>query len=318
MQVRCVSTGFALPPRIETAAELAPRIGRSAEWIVQRTGVARRRIAECPVEVLAADAARAALGDGPPPDLLINASVTPRQLLPDTSAFVLRELGFSGIPGFSVHASCLSFVVGMHNAAALIQSGAYRRILVVSAERATAGRNVDEPESAALLGDGAAAAVFEPHEGGSELEGWRMATFPAGVDFTSILGCGLYRHPNDAGTTPTDNLFHMNGLAVFKFAVRRAGVFVRRFLDDHGLTVDDIDLVVPHQASGPALEALSRFGFPADRVQNVIAETGNCVAASLPLALAMADADGRLTRGDRVLMLGTGAGLSVAGALWRW
>ena len=93
---------------------------------------------------------------------------------------------------------------------------------------------------------------------------------------------------------------------------------MKRLLSDHDLGVEDIDMVVPHQASGPALQVLQRFGFPEDRIQDIVGEYGNCVAASLPMALASADAEGRIRRGDRILLLGTGAGLSVAAAVLRW
>src|SRR5262245_8551544 len=148
LRVKVASTAFYAPPRIETAAELARRISRSEEWILTRTGVAERRIAEEPLECMAARAARAALQSGKAPDLIINASATPRQILPDNSVFIQRELGFDGIPSYSIHATCLSFLVALHNAAVLIAAGAYRRVLVVSAEAGSFARNMSHPESA--------------------------------------------------------------------------------------------------------------------------------------------------------------------------
>src|SRR5262245_28776768 len=176
LPVQVASAAFYVPPRVETAAELAPRIGKSEDWIVSRTGVRERRIAAEPVEALGVRAARAALGPGPAPDLIVNASTTPRQLIPDTSVFIQEGLGLEGIPSYSVHASCLSFLVALHNAAALVTAGAYRRVLLVSAERPTPNRNLAEPESASLVGDGAAAAVLVPTPKGetSALVGWRM------------------------------------------------------------------------------------------------------------------------------------------------
>src|SRR5207244_3120753 len=130
---------------------------RTADWIVTHTGVERRRVADAHMEVadLAADAARQALGDAGPPDLIIYASASVRQLIPDTSVFLQRALGYEGIPCYSVHATCMSFLVGLHLANALLTTRAYRRILICSAEIATRGRNYTEAESAALLGDGA-------------------------------------------------------------------------------------------------------------------------------------------------------------------
>jgi 3-oxoacyl-[acyl-carrier-protein] synthase-3 len=320
LRVKVAATGFYAPPRVETAAELAPRIGTSEEWIATRTGVRERRVSDEPIEVMAAHAAREALQAGGAPDLIVNASVSPRQLIPDTSVYVQHELGLEGIPCHSVHASCLSFVVAFHSAAALVAAGAYRRVLVVSAERASIGRNLAEPESAALLGDGAAAAVLEPTPKGeaSELVGWRMATWPRGASLTEVRGHGLRLHPNDPATRTEDNQFSMDGPGVYRMALRHVRPLVLALLKDHGLTPADVDWLVPHQASGPGLDMLPRLGFPAERTVNIVGQFGNCVAASVPMALAHLAASGRLKRGQRVLLLGTGAGFSVGAALLRW
>ena len=133
LQVEISGLGLHLPPTVETAEDLAPRIGRSAGWIRSRTGVDERRISHLDVAEMAADAGRQALGDGPPPDLLINCGLSPAQLIPDTATFVLHALGLSGIPAWSIHATCLGFLVALQNATALLQTGAYGRILVVAA-----------------------------------------------------------------------------------------------------------------------------------------------------------------------------------------
>ncbi len=319
-RVRIVSTAFYAPEQIETSEALAPRVGRSTDWIVSRTGVRARRIAQEPLEELAARAARGALSTGAPPDLILNASATTRQLIPDTSVFIQQALGFEGIPSFSVHATCLSFLVALNTAASLIATSVYRRALVVSAELGSRARNLHEPHSAALLGDGAAAAVLEPsdEDQGSELLAFRMSTWPKGADLIELAGGGTRRHPDDPLTRPEHHVAHMDGTRVFRMAFPLVKDLLRRLLDESGLGVDDIDLVVPHQASGPALDALPRLGFDAQRIVNIVADYGNCIAASLPMALAHADAAGRLRRGNHVLLLGTGAGLSVAGAVLRW
>ena len=320
LRVKIVSTGIHTPPRVETARELASRIGRTEEWIVESTGVRERRISEEPVEVMAAHAARRALESGGPPDLIVNASTSARQMIPDTSVFIEQQLGLDGIPSFSIHATCLSFLVALYNAAAIVEAGAYRRVLVVSAESGSTARNPAEPESAALLGDGAAAAVLEatPLGESSELQSFLMTTWPSGAALTELRGFGQRCHPDNPRTRPEDHMFSMDGPAVFKMARRRVIALVQALLSINGLTPADVDWVVPHQASGPGLALLPRLGFRADRVVNIISEYGNCVAASIPMALAHAAAAGKLQRGDRILMLGTGAGLSVAGALLRW
>lgn len=315
--VRIAATGLYAPPHVETAEDLAPRVGKSAEWIRLHTGVARRHIAREPLEALGAKAARAALGDSPPPDLLINASTTPRQAIPDSAVFLARELGWSGIPAFTVHATCLSFLTAADLAVQLIAAGRYRRVLVVSAEIASTSRRFEEPESASLLGDGAAAALFEPSPQGSRAA-WRsfaMATHPEGAEWAQIRGAGVNRHPLDPASTADDLRFSMNGPKLFKATARYGAPVFARALDQAGVGIDQIDLFVPHQASGPGLRVLRALGVPEDRVVSIVEEYGNCIAASIPMALATAHADGRLQRGMTVALLGTGAGLSVAAAV---
>jgi 3-oxoacyl-[acyl-carrier-protein] synthase III len=321
MRLHVAKTGFYAPPRIQTAAELGPLIGRSTEWIEKRTGVKERRISDVGMQHLAAAAARDALGDGPAPDLIINASLTPVQLIPDSSVFIQQALGTNGIPSFSIHATCMSFLVGLHTAGALLSAGAYKRILVVSAEQGSICRDMDHPESAALIGDGAGAAVLTPPPAGSQsaLLAWKMSTWPEGSDLAELRGCGTSKHPNDPETTKADNLFRMRGPRIYKMAVMKVHEMVDELLATTGMTADDIDVIVPHQASGPAMSTIPRFGgLDPDKIVNIVGEYGNCIAASLPMALATAERTGRLKRGHTVLMLGTGAGLSVAGAILRW
>ena len=320
MRVRVTSTGLYLPPKVETAEDLAPRVGRSVEWILERTGVFERRVAEEPVESMAAKAGALAIGDGPPPDLIVNASTTPRQALPDTSVFVQRELGWEGIPCHTVHATCLSFLIALHQVAALLTVGAYQRVLIVSSEIGSIGRNWDEPESAVLLGDGAAAAIVErtPDDEGSALLAYKMGCWPSGAGLTEVAGGGVLHHPNDPGTRREHNLFHMDGPGIYRMARRRVAIVLRDVLTRASWTQSDVDLVVPHQASGTAVAAVARYGFPPERIVNVVGRFGNTIGASLPMALAAANAEGRMRRGDQVLLVGTGAGLSVAAAALRW
>lgn len=307
------------PPHQETAAALSPRIGKSAEWITDRTGVAERRISEESMAVMGARVGREVL-DGVPPDLILNASLTPIQLIPDSSVFIQKELGYEGIPSFSVHATCLSFVVGLQTAGALITTGAYKRILLVSSEQGSVCRDFSEPESAALIGDGAAAVVLEPVADGGDtgLVGFAMQTWPAGSDYAELRGCGTRCHPNNPDTIPEDNLFRMRGTRVWRLALVHADEVLDAAFSQAGLRRNDVDVIIPHQASGPMLDLFPKFGFSDDKVVKLIGEYGNCIAASLPMALHQAVATGRLRRGGTALLFGTGAGLSMAAAVLRY
>jgi 3-oxoacyl-[acyl-carrier-protein] synthase III len=320
MRAKITGLGKFIPPAVESSAELAPKLGVTEDWIISRTGVINRHVHDGDMASLAARAAEEALGDGPPPDLILNASGVPHQVIPDSSTYIQDALGFAGLPSYSIHATCLSFAVALNTAASIVHSGLYKRVLVVSADMGTWGRNYDEPESACLFGDGAGAAVLEPTPEGesSEFLAWQMGTWPKGAPLTEVRGGGTGQHPNNPATTEADNLFHMDGPAVYKMARRRVAVVLKKVFVQAGLDRDQVDLVVPHQASGPAVDVLEHYGFPLEKVVSIVGETGNCVAASMPMALATAHEQGRLKRGDLLLMAGTGAGLSVAALLLRW
>jgi 3-oxoacyl-[acyl-carrier-protein] synthase-3 len=320
-KMKITSTGLYLPPKVQTSKELTTLIGRSEKWIRSRTGVEERRIAEEPMDTIAAKAAREALGDGPEPDCILNASTTPLQLIPDSSVFIQKELGMSGIPSWSIHATCLSFVVALMTAASFITSKLYKRILIVSAETGTPWRNMNQPESAALFGDGAAAVVVEPAPDGEEsgLLDWEMNTWPEGADLTEFRGCGTRHPPYSPGqSTPEDYLFSMKGPKIYRMARERIKETLAVLFERNHITAKDIDWAVPHQASGRAVEAAIEYGFDKNKVVNIISQYGNCIAASVPMALIITNKKGLIERGDLLLLGGTGAGLSVAFALLRW
>jgi 3-oxoacyl-[acyl-carrier-protein] synthase-3 len=162
--------------------------------------------------------------------------------------------------------------------------------------------------------------VLEPTPDGehSELLGFQMKTWPEGAPLTEVRGGGTRQHPQDPTTRPVDNLFHMNGTAIYKMALRRMPAVLKPLFAATGTRPEDVRLLVPHQASKHAVQAAVRFGFASDVVVNRIADEGNCVAAAMPMALAFACHEDRLRRGDLVLFCGTGAGLSALALLMRW
>lgn len=320
-RVKIVSTGFYLPPKIQTAAELAPLIGKSERWIITRSGVAERRIAEEPMDVMATKAAHEAIGEDAPPDCIINASTTPLQLIPDSSPFIQQTMGFEGIPSWSIHATCLSFLVALNSAAALIESKVYKRILIVSSEAGTPFRDFDDPKSAVLFGDAAAAAIIEPTPEGepSAYIDWEMNTWPDGADLTEFRGAGTRHPPNHpTKTSPKDNLFQMRGKQVYRQALLRIKQNLTDLYSRNKVTPKDFDRLILHQASGPAVQMSEAFGFPPGKTVNIISKVGNTIAASIPLVLATANKEGLLKRGDLLLVGGTGAGLSVGFSIVRW
>jgi len=249
-------------------------------------------------------------------DLIVGASTAPQQAIPCTAAFVQRELGLAEGASFcfDVNATCLSFLVALQTVSHLIAAGRCRCALIVSSEITSRSLNPAEPESAGLFGDAAAAAVIVASESGeaSSIGTSLFETHSSGADLTELRGCGTRHHPNDPATDSSMNLFHMDGPAVLTAASRLFDAFLIRFLLESGRAPRDFDAVVPHQASRAALRLLStRYGFAREQVITNIEKRGNCVAASIPLALAEAVHDGRLQRGQRLLLAGTGAGLTL-------
>ncbi|MDA9656754.1 ketoacyl-ACP synthase III [Candidatus Marinimicrobia bacterium] len=321
MKVKITGTGLYLPPKVETSREISMLIGKSEEWIIRKSGVKERRVSEIDVDKMGAYAGNEALGDGPLPDLIINASGVPKQTIPDTSTFYQKEMGLKGIPSFSIHCTCLSFIAAFHTASSLIQTKAYKKILIISADRGTRGRNFNEPESASLLGDGAAAIILEPCTSldSSKLMYFKMNTWPEGAHLTEVRGGGTNKHPQDPETLISDNLFTMDGPGIYKIARKAVYKLMLNTLKSTNLTKEDIDLVIPHQASGKAVEAyIETGGFKREKVVNIVSKFGNCVAASVPMALVKSIKEKKIRRKDKILLIGTGAGLSAACALLRY
>lgn len=324
LPVRIAGLGSYLPERTVTSAELTERLGVAPGLIERATGVVERRYASGETSAgMGAAAARMALEHAglavDQLDAIIGASTAPQQVVPCTAALLQRELGAPEGRSvcFDINATCMSFMLALHTAAQFIAAGVYRRVLIVSSEIVSPSLNPNEWESAALFGDAAAAAVLTSAAPGqdSAICQARFATYSSGAELTQCVGGGTLHHPNDPNTTREMNMFAMQGPAIFRHALRTMRPFADEFFAELGWSREDVDAVVPHQASRHAVEQLSdRLGFRPEQVWSNLRLRGNCVAASIPLALAEAVHAGRIRRGDRVLLIGTGAGLTL-GAL---
>jgi len=320
--LKIAGMGRYLPERIVRNPELETLCGLPAGWVERHNGVRERRWATTETNSsMGAAAAREALTAAgleiTDIDLILNASGSAEQAIPDTAALIQRALGVgdSGIPCMSVHVTCLSFVAALDLCASFIASGRYRNILVVSSEISSPGINPLEPESATLIGDAAAAAVIVPAGSGetSKLHHALLRTYGVGADYTAVRGGGTRRHPNLPITRPEDNLFHMDGPAVLRLVRGHVDDYLEALYPGLSTSLVDIDAVVPHQASRVGLRMLAHFGWPDDKIVRTLDWMGNCVAASIPATLYEGIRSGRVCRGDKVLLVGTGAGLSIGG-----
>lgn len=324
--VAVLGTGHALPDTAVTSEELDWRLNHPPGTIERVGGVRRRHFASRSETAaqLASEAGRRALAAAgltlADIDCLVAASGTMDQGMPCNAALIHRELGLSyrAIPAFDVNASCLGFLAALDTLAWPIAAGRYRRVLVVAADIASCGLDWSTLEASAIFGDGAAAAVLGPSENGaSRLLAAEFNTLSEGAELCCIPAGGSRHHPTRIDQ-PLDELarFRMDGKGVFKLAAQHLPDFIDRLLARTSLTRDRLDWIVPHQASHLAMIHLTkRLGFAKDKVVDIFAEHGNQVAASLPTALDIAIRDGRIRRGQTVLLLGTGAGLSLGGVV---
>lgn len=325
LPVKIAGIGRYLPTRIVPNSEVEKMLG-IPEGVIDTThaGVKERRwVTDETGSYMNAQAALDALEDAGMAlsdiDLILNGSGTQEQAIPDTSALIQRQLGLgdSGIPCMSIHTTCLSWLSAFNVASNFIATGQYKNILVTAGDIASAAINPRDPESFVLFGDAAAAIVLTQADEGEEscLSSFVFRTFGVGAYHTAVMGGGTRRHPENPETRPEDNLFKMDGKEVYLLAVQHAPKTLEMVRPGLARSLGDIKAVIPHQASGLALKAFTKFGWPADRIVTTIETLGNTIGASIPVTLYKAIREGTIERGDEVLLIGTGAGLSIGAAI---
>jgi 3-oxoacyl-[acyl-carrier-protein] synthase III len=314
-----LGSGSYLPERVLTNDDLARMVDTSDEWIVQRTGIRRRHLA-APGELtsdLATGAAKAALaqaGLGPRDiDLIIVATTTPDQTFPATAVTVQAKLGITHGAAFDLQAVCTGFVYALTTADSLLKAGAAKRAIVIGAETLTRLLDWTDRSTCVLFGDGAGAVVL----GLDETAGDR------GLLASRLRSDGRFKDKLyvDGGPSSTGTVGHlrMHGREVFRHAVGMITDVIEDCFAATGLTVADIDWFVPHQANVRIIDASAeKLGIPSEKVVRTVADHGNTSAASIPLALSVAVADGRVRKGDLVLLEAMGGGFTWGAALVRF
>jgi 3-oxoacyl-[acyl-carrier-protein] synthase-3 len=322
--VSITGLGTHVPERVVTNDDLAKLVDTSDEWIVTRTGIRERRFAapEDALSDLVLPASRAALEQAGVAaeeiDLIIVATVTPDMQFPSTAALLADALGSNEAAAYDLAAGCTGFMYGIAQAYGMVESGLSRRSLVVGADVLSKLMNFADRSTCVLFGDGAGAVVVErvAEEGflcfelGADGAGGKDLSLPAGGS----------RMPTSAETVASGaHYVHMNGREVFKFATRVLVSSGQAALDRCDLSVDDVDVYVPHQANVRIIDhAVAKLGIPKEKVIVNVDRYGNTSSASIPLALADAVDSGRLKPGDTLLMTGMGAGLTWGSAVMRW
>jgi 3-oxoacyl-[acyl-carrier-protein] synthase-3 len=322
--VSITGLGTHVPERVVTNDDLAQLVDTSDEWIVDRTGIRERRFAaeDEALSDLALPAAQAALEQAGVTsreiDLLIVATVTADMQFPSTAAILADQLGATEAAAYDLAAGCTGFMYGIAQAYGMVESGLSRRSLVIGADVLSKLMNFSDRSTCVLFGDGAGAVVVERAAGEGFL-GFELGADGAGGKDLH-LPAGGSRMPTTAETVASGaHYVHMNGREVFKFATRVLVSSARAVLEQCDLSIEDVDVYVPHQANVRIIDhAVAKLGIPKEKVIVNVDRYGNTSSASIPLALADAAASGLLKQGDTVLMTGMGAGLTWGSAVMRW
>jgi 3-oxoacyl-[acyl-carrier-protein] synthase III len=326
---RIVGLGFHVPPRVVTNDDLSKLMETSDEWITQRTGIKERRWVDGDVGAseLAEHAANNALADAGVDakqiDLIVFATLSPDVNFPGSGCLLGKRLGLPGVPALDVRNQCTGFLYGLAVADQFVRTGTMERVLVVGAEVHSTGIDVTTRgrDVAVLFGDGAGAVVVGPSDDEHRILDTKLHADGSHYDILMVEAPASRLNPRlthemiDAGR----HFPSMDGKAVFKQAVERLPEVIGEVLAPHGLSIADIDLLVPHQANLRINEMVAkRLGLGPDRVFNNIDRYGNTTAASIPIALCEARERGMVRPGSRVVLAAFGAGLTWGATLLRW
>ncbi len=323
--VGILGLGIFVPEKILTNQDLEKMVDTSDEWIVERTGIRERHIADenTATSDLATHAAEKALAEaGMSPDeldLIIVCTATPDMFFPSVACLVQANLHATKAAAFDLAAGCTGFMYGIATGTQFIRSGFYKKVLVIGAETLTKIMDYTDRNTCVLFGDGAGAVVLGECQSGYGILGLDLGADGTGGDLLK-LPAGGSRIPASAESVANRLHFvHMNGNEVFKFAVKVMGETAVKALDNAGLAAGDIDLLIPHQANIRIIQsAAKRLKMPMDKVMVNVDKYGNTSSASIPIALREAIDAGRIKDGDIIVAVGFGAGLTWASCVIKW
>lgn len=325
-RVKISALGTYVPPRLLTNADLEKMVETSNEWIMSRTGIRERHVvdpgvATSDLAVAAAKRALAERGLGPSDiEAILVATVTPDMFFPSTACLVQHKLGADGAWGFDLSAACSAFLYALQTGAQFVATGAHKRVLVIGADVMSSILDYSDRSTCILFGDGAGAVILEA----SEDDSLGLIDFLHEVDGSG--GCSLFMpgggslHPSTHETVDQKmHYVHQDGQAVFKYAVRKMAELCEKMLVRNGIKGTDIAAFIPHQANKRIIAATAdRLSLRPESVIVNIDRYGNTTAGTIPLAMETARQDGKLKKGDLVLLASVGAGFTAGAALLRW
>jgi 3-oxoacyl-[acyl-carrier-protein] synthase-3 len=326
-RAKITAVGSYVPLGTLTNADLEKRMDTTDEWIFSRTGIRTRHIADADTATsdLAVAAAQDALQqrgiDASTVETIIVCTVTPDHLFPSTACLVQDRIGATGAWGFDLVAACSGLLYGLTTAAQMISSGSQKRVLVIGADTMSRIVDYEDRSTCVLFGDGAGAMLLEAAEEGEDagLIDFQHEIDGSGGNYLHMPAGGSRRPASHETIDNHEHFVHQDGRQVYRYAVNKMHEVCQAMLDRHGLTVEDVDLLIPHQANARIIGAVAeRLGLPVEKTMINIQDYGNTTGGTIPLATHDALRQGRLKKGDLVLMAAVGAGLTAGGALWRW
>jgi 3-oxoacyl-[acyl-carrier-protein] synthase-3 len=326
IRVKISALGTYVPPRLLTNTDLEKMVETTDQWIMERTGIRERHIVDKGVATsdLAVEAAKKALAArgiaASDLDAIIVGTVTPDMFFPSTACLVQHKLGAKSVWGFDVSAACSAFLYALQTGAQFIATGAHKKVMVIGADTMSSIIDYTDRATCIIFGDGAGAVILEP----AESDSLGLIDFIHEVDGSG--GCSLYM-PGGGSLNPSSHetvdqkmhYVHQDGGAVFKYAVRKMAEVCERILGQNGLKGSDVDAFIPHQANQRIIMATAeRLAMKSEHVIINIDRYGNTTAATIPLAMETARQEGKLKKGDLVLLASVGAGFTVGATLLRW
>lgn len=324
-----IGTGSYMPEKILTNDDLSKFVETSDEWITSRTGIKARRIAaeDQATSDLASEAARRAMAAaGVTPEeinLIVVATVTPDMFFPSTACFVQKKIGASNAVCFDISAACSGFLYALQVARHFINTGNRTTALVIGAEKLSSLINWQDRNTCVLFGDGAGAVVIRRAEEGADAPGRVLSTVMGSdgnlTDLLKVPGGASACPITEANVASRPNTIHMEGRETFKHAVTRMCQASEQALEMAGLTKDDIAMVIPHQANARIISVIAeRLGVPPEKTFINLDQYGNTSAATIPVALDEAHRQGKIKRGDIVLLVAFGGGFTWASSVIKW
>ena len=325
VRAKISALGTYLPPRVLTKSDLEKMVDTSNEWILERVGIRERHIAD--KGVAASDMAVLAVQnlleshpfDLQEVDLIIVGTVTPDMMYPSTACLVQHKLGIKNTWGFDVSAGCSGFVYALNTGVKFVESGQYKKVLVIGADKNSAMTDYTDRAVCIIFGDGAGAVLLEPSENDAVVIDHVAQIEGAGGRFLYMPGGGSLNPASHETVNQKMHYIHQDGQQVFKYAVKKMAEMTERILEKNHLSGKDVDCFIAHQANKRIITATAdRLGMPMEKVVINIDRFGNTTAGTIPIAMQTALQENKLKKGDLLLIAAVGAGFTSGASLIRW